>query len=354
MRIHNLYIENIRNIRCLSFKAANSINFFHGFNGAGKSSILEALYFLSCGRSFRTHKSKEIISWNKDDFIIRASFSNTYSQLHNVGLQKSRKHSFILKLDEEKLRSASELAKLLPIRVIHPELHELISGGPSIRRKFIDWGVFHVEPIFHLHWKNYQYVLRQRNELLKTKFNQVEFRGWNVELAKTGEIINGMRMDYIKGLKPFFEYWLNRFKIGNDISISFKQGWENSDDLLKALEKSEATCLKRKATTVGPHRADLFLNFNGVNAKQIVSRGQQKLLVFALVFSQIALYKQLTGDCAVLLCDDPDSELDLDHRLIFISAIRELDLQCFMTGNSKKAWQLNDQDSLFHVNHGII
>ncbi len=354
MHINRVDIQNVRNLLNISFESSHSINYFCGPNGAGKSSILEAIYLLSCGRSYRTHLSNELINWNSEELIIRAEFSGDRLGVHQAGLSKVRNKPVRIRLDRKDLKSASQLARSMPVKVIHPDMHELIRGGPSMRRKFIDWGVFHVEREFLWVWKRYQNALKQRNILLKSCFKKEELEAWTRELAEAGESLHQLRQDYLSSFVPVFEIWVERFSLYGKFEFDYQRGWEEQSTLLEALNAALKSCIKYRTTTIGPHRADMVLRYESNPAKQGVSRGQQKLLIYALVFSQMELYKMIVDDQAVLLCDDPAAELDSMHLQLVIELVKSSRIQCFLTGNNTRGWELEKDDRMFHVERGRI
>jgi DNA replication and repair protein RecF len=356
MYLNSLYIDNVRNLKSASFSPEKGVNYLYGENGSGKTSILEAIYLLSTGRSFRTHLSKELINWHSDQFIIRSDFFNHTPTKQTVGIIKSRISNSQIRLNREDVNSSAELARLLPVNVIHPDMHELIRGGPSNRRKFIDWGVFHVKQSFFTSWKRYQFCLKQRNELLKRTLSQKEFDAWTVELSLAGEEIHNDRCNYINTIKPIFKQWCDSLGLDAKINLKYKSGWGDikNESLLSALEKSKNTCIRYKTTSVGPHRSDLQISYEGVEAKKSVSRGEQKLLVHALIFSQIELYNLKNSSPAVILCDDPEAELDGTHKKLFFQSLRTLGGQCYITGNEPKTLASKESDALFHVKHGKV
>ena len=354
MRFTSIDIQHVRNLESLSFEPAPSINFFCGPNGAGKSSILEAIYLLSSGRSFRTHLTRELISDQSDQLLVRAAFTGSTSTVHQAGILKKKSDSLRLRLNQSDLKSAAELARLLPVTVIHPDMHELVKGGPSVRRKFIDWGLFHVEPSFHSVWKRYQFALLQRNNLLKGTFSQTELQAWTQELVDAGIQLDQTRKQYVNQLRSVFQKWSEIFSLGRIADVEYRPGWDQNKRLADAFKDGLKNCIRYKTTTTGPHRADLTIRFGETPAKKVVSRGQQKLIVYALVFSQIELYQMLTGQIAVLLCDDPEAELDKLHRKILIDSVRRFDVQCFISGNSRETWPVQGLDKMFHVEQGQI
>lgn len=355
MRIRNLVINNFRNISEMSIEATETINFFSGPNGAGKSSILEAIHLLSSGKSYRTHITNELIQKNSKELIVRSNFSGTVAGQHSAGLLKKATGQLQLRLDQEDAKSTAEVARLFPVRTIHPEMHELIKGGPSIRRKFLDWGVFHVEHQFHVFWKRYNFALKQRNSLLKLNTKKIpELEAWGTELANEGLLIDQLRQKYLNELVHPFQKWIKHFEVVGDVGLSYKKGWDKELDLPQALAASINNCIRYKTTTVGPHRSDLLIHFDGFPAKQVVSRGQQKLLVYALVFAQIDLHREKTSEFPVLLCDDPEAELDKHHRTLLLDGIRQFGIQTFITGNDRATWASESVDRKFHVEEGQI
>ncbi len=355
MRIKKLVIKNLRNISNISFEATESINFFSGPNGSGKSSILEAIHLLSSGKSYRTHISSELIQKNTQELIVRSDFSGTVAGEHTAGLLKKSSGDLFLRLDQEDAKSTAEVAKLFPVRTIHPEMHELIKGGPSIRRKFVDWGVFHVEQQFHVYWKRYNYAVKQRNQLLKTiSAPKSEIIAWGQELAYSGKEIDKLRKNYLNELQKPFQKWIEHFQVSGTVLLSYKQGWDKDLGLDAAVTEAMTNCIRYRTTTVGPHRAELLITFNGYPAKQVVSRGQQKLFVYALVFAQIELHREKTSEFPVLLCDDPEAELDHKHRKLLLDAIRLFGIQTFITGNDENVWQTLKGDNKFRVVEGEL
>lgn len=355
MRIKQISVTNFRNISDISFDPSDTINFLSGPNGSGKSSILEAIHLLSSGKSYRTHITTELVKKGTTELIVRADFSGTLAGQHSAGLLKGSNGELQLRLDHQDVKSTAEVARVFPVRTIHPELHELIKGGPSSRRKFIDWGLFHVEHQFHVFWKRFNFALRQRNKLLKnSSVTKGEIEAWGKELSDSGAKINQLRNDYLLQLEKPFQKWVQHFQVSGTVSLSYKKGWDKELDFEDALSSAIKSCMRYRTTTVGPHRADLIILFDGFPAKQVVSRGQQKLLVYALTFAQIELNKEKTTELPVLLCDDPEAELDHKHRNLFLEAIRGFNIQTFVTGNDSGTWLAAGSDKKYQIVNGKL
>jgi DNA replication and repair protein RecF len=211
---------------------------------------------------------------------------------------------------------------LLPVQIIDPEVHHLIEEGPSRRRRFLDWGVFHVEQSLG-HWQRYQQVLKQRNAALKARQPKAVVSVWDSDLVRSGEHLSAARARYVSLLSPSAEL-IGRNLLGMELSLSYRNGWLKGQSLAEALQQSWSHDLEQGATQVGPHRAELGIRLGGTPVKNRISRGQQKLLAAALLIAQIKLFPEGSPVQPTLLLDDPAAELD-DERLA--SLIREVSSQ---------------------------
>lgn len=334
MRITSLSIYGLRNIKELSLKPVPGINQLTGPNGAGKTTVLEALHLLSLGRSFRTRKIQRLLPTNADELSIRVEFSDPVSgQSHQAGMQKTRSGETTLKLDYQSLNSIVEVTRLLPVKVVNPDSHKLVQEGPDQRREFLDWGVFHVEPAFFDTWKQYRRALSQRNQMLKVHSNNSELAAWDREMALSGEQVNRYRLKYVEQLKPVVETFAERFSVNQKISMRYRAGWSKETTLLDALTAEQQQDIRPAFTTVGPHRAELVLQADGLPARDVLSRGEQKLLVYALHFGQLHLFRQATGRLPVILLDDLSAELDKSFCSRVVWELSQLDMQAFVSGN---------------------
>ena len=213
--------------------------------------------------------------------------------------------------------SLAELALLLPVQVIDPEVHKLIEEGPNRRRRYLDWGVFHVEPGFVTSWQRYNQVLRQRNAALKARHAKALVSVWDAELLRLGQELNDARCRYVARLAEQVQ-GLTRLLLGMDLELGYRAGWPRQLGFAEALAQSWAMDLERGSTQVGPHRAELSIHLNGIAAKDHISRGQQKLLAAALLIGQVKLFPADSEIRPSLLLDDPAAELDHGHLMQLI------------------------------------
>lgn len=338
MILTQIDIRGLRNLREVTLTPATGFNLFVGPNGAGKSSILEAIHCLSVGHSFRTRKARELITRGEDEYTLACQMlDQSTDQTHRSGLRRNRDGTTELRLNYEEIRSIAPVTQLLPVKALTPDSHSLIQDGPSGRRQFIDWGTFHVEHGFFDAWKVYRRALSQRNQSLKDSVSDSEICSWDEQLITAGSQLDTYRRNYTISLQSTLIKLLESMDTMFHVELSYRSGWADGIDLSEALAKSLNNCRRFRTTTVGPHRAELQISADGVLAKQILSRGQQKLLVYAMHLSQLILLHQITNKPAVVLCDDLPSELDQEQNGKVLAQIAQLDSQVFLTSTEPQS-----------------
>ncbi|MBQ4834572.1 DNA replication/repair protein RecF [Pseudoalteromonas sp. MMG010] len=361
MSLSHLSLKYFRNIEALTLEPVDGVNIIYGANGSGKTSLLEAIYYLSHGKSFRTPKHKSIISHQQSQFIIHGR-----KTLHDlsipIGISKSQSGDTQLKIQGKASRKVSDLAQLMPVQVITPESYSLFFGGPKERRKFLDLGLFHVEHEFFYLWQSFNKVLKQRNALLKSKpknyFDQIKF--WDKEFVRLAEQINKLRLAYIARFQShFFDKMCAELSLIRDINIQFNAGWKDDESLADALEKNFERDSRQGFTSKGPHKADFNFSVDGNSVENIFSRGQLKLLLYALKVTQNSLIELETDKQSILLIDDLPSELGEDTKekvgqllshcrsQIFISSILSESISAVVEPMKREL-------KMFHVKHGNL
>jgi DNA replication and repair protein RecF len=241
------------------------------------------------------------------------------------------------------------------VQAIDPEVHRLVEEGPQERRRYLDWGVFHVEPRFVDQWRRYQRALKQRNAALRLEAPDAVVRAWDPELLDAGTVLATSRRDYFSQLKPHVAAIGERL-LGASVELSLQDGWAAGTALADAFEHSWGRDRERSTTHVGPHRADLGIRVGGELAKHRVSRGQQKLTAAAMLLGQLRADAMLGSPTAALLVDDPAAELDSANLERLISVILELPGQLFVTALDPRTEALRSlpDPRRFHVEHGKI
>ncbi len=353
--IRRLDVLRVRNLSEIQIRPADRVNIIYGNNGSGKTSLLEAIYMLGLGRSFRSAKLEAVIDTKADDCVIFAELDAGVS----VGLNKSRKQGHVLKLLGERQKSWVDTARHLPMQIINSDSFSLLEGSPKIRRRFLDWGVFHVEHDFALAWRKANKCLTQRNLLLKQKrLDTSQLAAWDSEFSLLGTQIDEQRKAYIDKFLPILNDALPRLIEIPDLRISYERGWDSNTSLAQALDSSLERDIRYGATQVGPHRADISIKIGRNAAADVLSRGQQKLLVSAMKIAQSQLLYKLTEEKGVYLIDDLPSELDSENRILICRLLEELGCQIFIScvdiKEIEKCWSTDVSTGKFHVEHGKI
>ena len=346
----------IRDFRCiagaeLEFDAR--CNLISGANASGKTSLLESIFFLGRGRSFRTARNETLIRKGVHELLLTGKFEAGES-VRPVGVRYSRE-GFEARAAGNRIGSLAELATILPVQAIDPEVHRLVEEGPAERRRYLDWGVFHVEPRFVEQWRRYQRALKQRNAALRAEAPDAVVRAWDPELLESGKALAQSRRDYFQNLQPHVADVGQRL-LGATIELSLSDGWLAGTELADAIEHAWPRDRERGTTHAGPHRADLSIRVAGDLARHRVSRGQQKLTAAAMLLGQLKCDEQLGSPTAALLVDDPAAELDSANLERLISVILDLPGQLFVTAldPSMAAFERLPVARRFHVEHGKI
>ena len=321
MTLSLLQVTDFRCLQSAKLDLDPHFTLISGPNASGKTSLLEAMYVLGRGRSFRTRRLEHLIRHGVERFVVFGEV-DTANRRVPMGVEGSRA-GIRAQIDGDKPSSLAELALQLPVQIIDPEVHHLIEEGPSRRRRFLDWGVFHVEQSFVGHWQRYQQVLKQRNAALKAHQPRAIVSVWDSDLVRSGELLSAARARYVTALSPRAEA-LGRKLLGMELSLSYRSGWAKDQSMAEALQQSWAHDQEAAATQIGPHRAELAIRVDGTSVKDRISRGQQKLLAAALLIAQLKLFPEGSPVQPSLLLDDPAAELD-DERLAGL--IREVSSQ---------------------------
>ncbi|MBS0286490.1 MAG: DNA replication/repair protein RecF [Proteobacteria bacterium] len=355
MRLTRFHIHALRNIHEITLTLHPHFNLFLGANGSGKTSILEGIHLLALGRSFRTRQSQTVINHQQNQLACFGEVEDSFGAIISMGIEKTRDGEVRCKLKGELCDKLSQFATQLPLQLLTPETFKLLTAGPEERRRFLDWGVFHVEHTFTGLCQRYQRLLKQRNAALK-QFPRSSIEAFEKELVEVGEKISHQRKQYLVSLIPFIVQAREYLLPDHDIEVHYEQGWPNT-----TLEAALRDALKQDQrlgyTSVGPHRAELAVNLKGFAAHQVLSRGQQKLLICALHLAQAKALYAATGRKCLFLIDDLASELDSPNRQRLIAYLAKEGHQLFLTGVEDAPWQAvceQYEGQMFHVEHGNI
>jgi DNA replication and repair protein RecF len=424
LSLAELTVDDLRCIERAELQLHPRHNLIWGGNGSGKTSLLESIFLLGRGRSFRTRNSERLIRHGRDRLVVfgrtggdggvygpgplgrvggvergvaggfsdvggleaaRAASRRTegapsgnessgdWSPLSGspssgaggleaafavrgllgqpLGVQVSRSDGTSARISGATARSLTELTQAFPVQVIDPGVHKLVEEGGHRRRRWMDWAVFHVEHQFGDWWLRYSRVLKQRNAALRTQPAQVGV--WDAELARVGELIADSRRRFVESLLP---YWRESVLALSDLEpeLHYFKGWAQDMSLAEALAASKARDESKRLTHPGPHRADVIIRMNGRPAREVLSRGQQKLVAVAMTLAQLNLLQEATQTTPTLLLDDPAAELDGDHLRRFIEQVMRLRSQLVLTSLHSESHLFGTPNRVFHVEQGRV
>lgn len=364
MLIDKLSIESVRNIAKLDMRPHISCNIIVGENGSGKSSILESIHFLGFGRSFRKSKISEVIQFEKKECIIFASVKDKIEQgsLKNFGIKKSKSGDNEIRIAGEKTAKLSQLSAQFPIISFTSDSLDLIEGGPLVRRRFIDWLVFHVKHSENVSqvYKDFYRVLEQRNQALKLG-NKQQINAWTQQFVELNLQIQSYRNEMINLLN---QYLANSFKeiestkLNLKASLTYKLGWNENSKLHDLLTANIETEIRRKTSCFGVHRDDVSLELDSVTVKNILSRGECKRFVLAIFVAAERIISELTDKKCIWLLDDIAAELDTASLKRIMAVCDSTDNQMFFTCIEKDLALIKQVSQfghkVFHVKHGEL
>ena len=353
MSLHSLFVKNLRIIEDLEFSLAEDATVFCGENGAGKTSILEAVDFLSRGRSFRSRCLEPLLRRGTEVLTVRGEVKEAETTTH-LGIQKSANET-ILHRNRQKVASISEHANYLPVVSLHPDCHQLIQGGARYRRSYLDWSTFHVKQGFLFTWRKYKKCLRQRNSVLRRGVaNKREVSAWTQELSISGEVLDQARSKTFEEIVPIFKEYNNKLLPECQIDLTYKRGWPSGASLQEALEQASRQEQQYKTTQFGPHRAELAITMNNQPAHMAASRGQQKLIAACLMLAQIDHAHQHSDRKCVVLLDDIRAELDDAHAQALFKCLQALNSQVVISTIEPEQVDLVgwENSKTFHVKQG--
>ena len=356
MHLVKLTLERLRVLKSVNIAPCPGLNVFSGPNGSGKTSVLEGVYLLGTARSFRATRPRELVTQGQERLLARGEISTSNGYSVSIGVEQGAGASRIRR-DGEDVRSASSLARSLPLILISPDSQKILFDGAELRRGIIDWALFHVEQDYGSIHSQFRRSLKQRNAQLRngSGFGAAEARAWDRALIEQGELIHLHRARYLEhGLAVFSEFV--EHLLGRRIDISYFPGWAPEKALSQALAESSVADQSRGFTTVGPHRADLRFEVDGVRAHRVLSRGEAKLFVIALMLSQAQFLQESKGERCIVLLDELASELDASNRARVQSSLVSLGCQTFLTTVSPDLLPDRDDGSanMFHVEQGEV
>ncbi len=360
MYLTNLKASKFRNLSSVEVMFGPDINVVYGDNAAGKSSLLELIGYLISGRSFRTSKHGLLVSHEEDQLSAFGEFSNGFK----LGVSFSKKSKFKkVRLNGKNIRSLSEVAGLYPVQIISPESYHLVDSGPLERRKFLDWLLFHVEHSYSDNWQSFNRLLKQRNRLLRSgpspsKFSELE--SWDIAFLDSALAIDRQRRSLVEGeLSKSLRRLLEsvNFEFAEEVTIAYYSGFTGA--LEERLQQTRQSDFASGSTQYGPHKSDMRIKVNKMLAKDMLSRGQKKVLINCLYLAQTEILKLATDKDSLFMIDDFSSELDVLNQGFLLDTLQkqknvQIILSCLQPDMIKPFIKEYNSAMMFHVEHGVI
>ncbi|MGM0420035.1 MAG: DNA replication/repair protein RecF [Bacillota bacterium] len=368
MFIERIYLKNFRNLRSVLLDFNPDLNIIVGGNGQGKTNLLEAIYYLSTGRSHRTSTDKELINFDNEDtdhkLIIQAKIKRADEVNQKLSLQIEGRDKFF-KVNDLEIEKMSNFIGRLNVVLFSPEDLQLVKGSPGNRRNFLDTEVSQVNPYYYHQLKKYEKVLKQRNNLLKEiRYNPNKDRSilevYTSQLIEIGSNIMKKRQEVVEKLKLLARLHQRRLtdnkenlKLKYEPSFSLLEGKKINDLFKQEVENNLNQEIERGYTLVGPHRDDLLLEINNYDIRKYGSQGQQRTAALALKLAELEFMKSESGEYPVLLLDDVFSELDSIRRKQLIDFIGNK-IQTFITTTDKMLVEdfANNEDDFYYIKAG--
>jgi DNA replication and repair protein RecF len=268
-----------------------------------------------------------------------------------IGVQVAKAGGTTARINGATAGSLTELSQAFPVQVIDPGVHKLVEEGGFRRRRWMDWAVFHVEPNFAETWVRYTRAVKQRNAALRHEPAQAS--AWDPEVVRLGELIGDARGRMLEALDPFWRQATAALG-GLGVELHYSRGWAQDVTLAQALVDSRLRDQSKGMTHAGPHRADVLVRIGHRAAREVLSRGQQKLAAIAMTLAQIELLRQQTSTNPTLLLDDPAAELDGTYLQRFIDEVGRLECQLVFTSLQPHFELFGRAEQVFHVEQGKV
>lgn len=351
MKIRQMSWKNYRNLKAGAFTPCDSINIIYGKNAQGKTNLAEAIWLFSGNRSFRSAKDSELVANGEPSALLKLDFfSEEREQNAEIKIENGKRY---IKINSIKKKTYSSAAGKICAVVFSPEHIALVSGGPVLRRNFLDAALCQIKPGYASNLTEYNRTLNQRNSLLKDIPKHAQLLDtldiWDDKLSKCGKIITDERIKYLENLKePAVEIYAGISGKKEKIGLKYIKSAEN---LYKALKESRRGDIISGFTSFGPHRDDIEITINSLNARNYASQGQKRSAAITMKLAEAEIIGNTIGENPIVLLDDVMSELDSERQDYILNHLDKF--QVFLTccePDLKRA----ENGKLFKMENGVI
>lgn len=360
MYVKYLNLVNFRNYENINLELCDGTNVFQGDNAQGKTNILESIYYSSVGKSHRTNKDKELISWEHSETYINAYVvKKRLDKKLNIKLFKDGKKA--ININSIKISKLQELVGVLNVVMFSPEDLNIVKDSPAFRRKFLDIELCKLDKKYYYCLAAYKKVLNERNVILKKySVNMDMLDVYDIRLAEFGSYIIRQRLDYIEKLNEFSKSIHVDITQGKEtIKFNYLMQLRSTDNLQENLydliKNNRNKDLEKRITSIGPHRDDFSILINNMDVKTYGSQGQQRTSVLTIKFASLHIIKNLIGEYPLLLLDDVLSELDTKRQEYILKSIHGIQTLITCTGISDIKRHLEGNNmKIFNVDKGMV
>jgi len=340
--LKSLKLYNFRNLTDQNIPLSPIINLVYGKNGQGKTNLVEAISFVSSGKSFRTQALKDLVGWGKESASVFAIVGQSDAEFEmGVSIENGSRRVFV---NAEELKTLTKYVGRLICVAFSPSDLELVKGAPIERRRFIDRHLVDINPNLMSHFLSYSKALKNKNQLLMTQSAAPKMiEPWNILLSQAGFEIYQARSEFLSHLQDQVNSIHAQFaKADGEIGFVLKNNYfeaansPSAENLFQALNQNFARELRQKTSVIGPHRDDLLISFNGHNSRAYASQGQARSIVLSMKLGVIETIEKRRGESPVVLLDDVDSELDSGRSRQFFEMVMKNRRQLFITGTDSR------------------
>ncbi|MGN0658119.1 MAG: DNA replication/repair protein RecF [Emergencia sp.] len=362
MYIKNIELANFRNYKQLNLDFSPNVNLILGNNAQGKTNLLEGIYITSIGRSFRTSRDSELVSFDEDTARIRVEAQKDICDTSvDITIRKDAKKS--IRKDGVNIKKTSQLLDNILIVIFSPEDLKIVKDEPEKRRRFIDRELCQIQPLYYDSLSSYKKTLLQRNTYLKEEsIDSSVLDLWDMQLARYGARIIQIREKFIKKISGFSGQIHSSITNGKEsLFLEYNPNVEYTEDpaeqegfFYDEIKKAFRNDMRQRTTTRGPHKDDISFFVNRVNMRSFGSQGQQRTCALSLKLAELNLIREETGEDAILLLDDVMSELDIERQEYLIKTLKENQLFITTTDIDKNLMESFPEASVIYVENGGI
>lgn len=359
MIVKKLYLAGFRNLHEQEVSFSPDVNLLIGNNAQGKTSFLEALYFLANCKSFRTARNKDLISWNSSGAFLKLDLEDRLvSQEIEITLTSNSRKILV---NHKSIKSLIDYLGVLKVICFAPENLSLVKGSPALRREFLDRHMVDINPRLIIPLVKYNQALKNKNSLLKNRqANRLNIEAWNQIIAELSEEIICQRIDFTKRLNEEAKIVHQQYgpKDGT-LDLTYVSGCiedndYSKDSIFRRLNENFEKEMIMKSSLIGPHRDDLEIKLNQQPARSFASQGQTRSLALSLKFAVVKMIEDEYQESPIILLDDLDSELDQERLTLLYDFLLSKNRQIFISGTSipGSVQQLGKNFSHFEINKG--